>query len=182
MLNSRGPEAADLAPAFAEERQRPDDEASAPTLRAVPTLSARTLILVPRILSSAMTAMMSTATIFRPGLAHRDEGLQVRGRRDGQRRHRSRADAEEDHPAVEEGEQGPERVADVEVEPARVRLHRAELAVGERAQQREEAAEEPGQHREADRAAGLREHAARHQEDAGADDAAHDEEGDVVTA
>jgi len=70
------------------------------------------------------------------------------------------ADAEEDHPPVQEGEQRAEGVPDVEVESPRVRLHRAQLTVGQRAQQREHAAEEPRQHRQADGAAGLREDAA----------------------
>jgi hypothetical protein len=101
----------------------------------------------------AMTATMATEVIFRPVSPI---GTKVEQAADATESVApSRADAEEDHPAVEEGEQGAEGVADVEIEPARVRLHRAQLAIGERAHHRQHAPEEPGHHGPADRAARL---------------------------
>ena len=80
------------------------------------------------------------------------------------------APGDEEHgPAEEEGGEAAEPVADIDVESAGLRLHRAHLGVGERAEEREHPAGHPHQERERHRAAGLPHHRAGYDEDPGPD-------------
>ncbi len=105
----------------------------------------------------------------RAGRTQRHELPEIAARGHRQRRDRAARDHEEERPAVEKGEEPPEAVAHVDVQPARLRLHRAQLAVCERTQQRQHAGDHPHGEREHRLAAGLPKHGRRHDEDARAD-------------
>ena len=155
---------------------------SAPTLIAVLQFCTSALRRVLRTLIAATIASSATAASFWPIGPSDDELLQVGRGRDGERRSRTGRDDEEEGPAVEERRERSERVAQVHVETARGGVHRAQLAVGQRAEQRERAAHHPDQQRRAGVSAGLAQHAARHQEDARSDHRADHDEDQVAQA
>ncbi len=85
-------------------------------------------------------------------------------------------DRRENHPAVHERRALAERAANVDERPSRIREHRAELGEGERARERDEAADHPDREHPAagrERARDLR----GGEEDSATDDAADDDHG-----
>ena len=96
------------------------------------------------------------------------------GEGDGHRGVETALDDEEDGPAVEEADQRAERLAQKDVLPAGLRHHRAQLAVGQRAEQSQRATDEPQPEVDAGRG-DEPSHDRRRDEDARADHRAHDQ-------
>ena len=90
----------------------------------------------------------------------------------GDGRNRCRLGNREPGPGIQEAGQWSVGVADVDVLAAGLRLHRAQLGVGDRPRHRQDAADNPRQVHQLGRADRLH-HLGRNQEDAAADDGAH---------
>ena len=91
-------------------------------------------------------------------------------------------DDEKEAPAVEEGGDAAEAIANVAVEAAGFGIGGGELGVSERAEQREDAADDPDEEREADGAVHLAKNGAGRSKDAGADDRADEEKQKIAEA
>jgi hypothetical protein len=109
-----------------------------------------------------------------PGRVHRHDGGKKRGEADSQDCDRPGSGHDEAHPSEEKRRQLAVRPAQVDVLAAGVRQHRAELRVGQRACEREEAGGHPCRQHEQRRSRVLG-HDGRFEEDAGADHRADDQ-------
>ena len=101
---------------------------------------------------------------------HWHELAEIDRERDSERGERSGRDDEECAPAVEKRGERAEGVANVDVDATRLRAHGTQLGVGERAEEREQAASGPDSERDERIGAGVREDEPRHEEDPRADD------------
>src|SRR5207302_2416197 len=91
-------------------------------------------------------------------------------------------DDEKKAPAVEKGGEAAETVANVAIQTARFGIGSGEISVSERAEQREDAADDPDQKRKADGAVDLAKNRARRSKDAGANDGTDEEEQKIAKA
>jgi hypothetical protein len=91
-------------------------------------------------------------------------------------------DDEEERPAVEKRGNSAESIANEAVKAARLGIGGGEFGVGECAEEREHAADDPDKERGADGAVELPQNQSRREEDARADDGADEEEEQVAGA
>ncbi len=172
---------------LAEQKPMSTSSAMAPTLSTVNRFCTNAPASTPRQLTHVRSAMTATATscardsVKKPrrrttiGLADvQPDAAEELGERDRHRGVEAALDDQEHRPAVEEAGERTERLAQKDVLPARLGHHRAQLAVGERAEQRERATDEPQP--EVDAGSGDEPgHDRGRDEDARADHRAHDQ-------
>src|SRR5258708_1786895 len=100
----------------------------------------------------------------------------------GKGRNGALRDPQEQTPAVEESWHAAEAIANEDVEAASFGIGGGEFGVGERAEEREDAADDPDEERIADGAIELAKDEAGSEEDSRADDGADEEEKEVAFA
>jgi len=110
----------------------------------------------------------------------RDELTQVVGERHRERRGPAGVDRQEQGPADQEGGEGAECFAHVDVAATGIGQHGAELTERERAEQCQDAPQEPDEQRHTQVSAGLAQHCPRHREDPRADRRPDDDEDQVA--
>ena len=173
--------------ALAPRRPISTSSAMAPTLSTVNRFCTNAPASTPRQLTHVRSAMIADRDQLRARQREEAEleqqvvlaevqpdAAEELGERDRHRRVEPALDDEEDRPAVEEPDERPEGLAQKDVLAAGLGHHRAQLAVGERAEQRQRAADEPQAEVDAGRADEPG-HDRRRDEDARADHRAHDQ-------
>lgn len=105
----------------------------------------------------------------------RDDFRQVAAEGASQRGNRAAGDYQKETPAIEEGGKTAESVSDEAVEAAGLGIACGKLRISERAEKREDTADEPDKERKANRAIELTEDKSGSKKDAGADDGADEE-------
>ena len=151
--------------------------AIAPIFSSISTLCTRLPAFTPRQFTTVSNVMVATATNFSGNRPAR-QFQKVARERYRDRRHAAGLNHQQQHPSVQKSGQRMKRVAQVCILPAHIRHARRQLGIDERAQHRHHAARHPhpeDQHRRMD----LPGHNVRIDEDARADDAAHDDHGGV---